>query len=296
MLSLVSCSRSKAESPQVYFLSSTLTPEVKEQAKTKPLTLVYGPPSIATTDLLDFRLPSEGKPPYPLIIYIHGGGWYAGDKSPLPSLLLLTNGYAVASINYRLTNEARFPAQIEDCKLAVTWLRSHASWLDIDPNRIGVWGASAGGHLAALIGTTGDAQSPAWAAPPPGTSNRVEAVCDWCGPSDLISLEQQYDPKRNIKGAVTHLLGGPVSKNIEFAKEASPTSYVHKGCPPFLIMHGDKDWLVPLQQSQELSDALKSQGVDCTFDTVPGEHNFYTPENERKVVDFFDRTLKQRHN
>jgi acetyl esterase/lipase len=245
--------------------------------------------------LLDLRLPVTGKPPYPLIIYIHGGGWTSGDKSMFPTVLLHAHGYATASINYRLSPKDKFPAQIVDCKAAVGWLRSHASSLNLDPNRIGVWGASAGGHLAALLGTTGDARAPAWAAPSAGSSNRVDAVCDWCGPTDLITIVSQGGLKNRIIHAVSSLLGAHPWLRPDLAKEASPITYVHKGCPPFLIMHGDQDPLVPPGQSKQLTDALKAHGVDCSWQLIPGaSHNFYSIENEKKVMQFFDRTLKNK--
>jgi acetyl esterase/lipase len=280
------------ESVPVTSISSPLDADVVKRAQAGVVTFAYGPERDAEANLLDFRLPTTGKPPYPLIIYIHGGAWLSGDKNAFPSFKLLQGGYATASINYRLTDKAIFPAQIEDCKRAVAWLRSNASLLKVDPNRFGVWGASAGGHLVALLGTTNDAKSPPWATPP-GTSARVQAVCDWCGPSDLLTMAEQSDPRHNVMGAVAKLLGGPPSERQGLAKEASPTTYATKGCPPFLIMHGDKDDLVPILQSKELCDALKKKGADCTFETVDGPHNFYTLEREVRVRQFFDRTFKK---
>jgi acetyl esterase/lipase len=294
LVTVLGCSRSpNQEGMQTTSLASPLEADIAKRAQAGVVTFAYGPQMDAEANLLDFRLPTTGKPPYPLIIYIHGGGWCSGDKNPVPSLKLLEGGYATASINYRLTDKAIFPAQIEDCKRAVAWLRTNASRLKIDPDRFGAWGASAGGHLVALLGTTVDSKSPPWAATPPSTSARVAAVCDWCGPSDLLTIGEQSDPRRNVMGAVAQLLGRPPSEKRDLAREASPITYAHKGCPPFLIMHGNKDDLVPIEQSKELSDALKAKGVDCTFETVHGAHNFYTPEYEIRVMQFFDRILKK---
>ncbi|PWT97673.1 MAG: lipase [Candidatus Melainabacteria bacterium] len=291
LLMLFSCSKAKHESRPVTPLMST---DLIKQARSGIVTLSYGERPTDRAHLLDFCLPATGAPPFPLIVYVHGGGWCSGDKDPFPSVLLCEAGYATASINYRLTSEAVFPAQIEDCKRAIAWLRSNANKLQIDPNRIGAWGTSAGGHLVALLGTTGDAQSPTWAVASPGTSNTVAAVCDWCGPSDFLSLPAQSNPRSNIMRAVVDFLGGTPSERPAIAKEASPITYAHKDCPPFLIMHGNSDELVPVEQSKELHDALKAKGVDCSFDEVEGTHNFYTPENELKVTQFFDRTLKNK--
>jgi acetyl esterase/lipase len=255
------------------------------------VTLAYDEHHIDYPHLLDFCLPLTGEPPFPLVVYVHGGGWHAGDKSQFPSALLRNAGYATASINYRLSREAPFPAQILDCKQAVAFLRANAKTLGIDPTHIGAWGGSAGGHLVALLGTTGDAKSPSWATTP-GISNSVAAVCDWCGPSDLLSVQAQSSPRRKLSQPVVELLGGTPSERPELAKEASPVTFAHKGCPPFLIMHGTSDDVVPIEQSRELSDALKAKGVDCTYEEVDGDHNFDTIENELRVTRFFDLYLK----
>jgi acetyl esterase/lipase len=291
LLLLFSCSRAKHENRAV---TPLLSNDLINQARSGIVTLSYGENQTDQAHLLDFSLPETGTGPFPLIVYVHGGGWNSGDKDPLPSVFLRSGGYAIASINYRLTTEAAFPAQIEDCKRAVEFLRNNAKKLDIDPNRIGIWGSSAGGHLAALLGTTGDAKSPGWATASPGTSNRVAAVCDWCGPTDFLSLSAQSNPQCNIMRPVIDLLGGTPSERQAVAKEASPITYVHKGCPPFFIVHGTSDELVPVEQAREFSTALKAKGVDCHYDEVEGTHNFYTPENELKVKQFFDRVLQNK--
>lgn len=286
------CSLANDGYPPVEVVSKIDEPDLLKQAQKGIVTLAYGPHLERGANLLDFRLPSNGKSPYPLIVYVHGGGWSSGDKYPFPSVLLHSDGYATASINYRLTGQAKFPAQIIDCKQAIAWLRSNAATLHIDPERIGVWGASAGGHLVALLGTTGDARSPAWAQAAAGTSNKVQAVCDWCGPANLLTIESQSPPDRNLMASITSLLGSPVTQAPELAQEASPVTYAHDGCPPFLIMHGDRDWLVPTAQSKELLAALKEKTADCTLEVVKGGHNFYTAENEYRVRKFFDGALK----
>ena len=271
------------------------------------ITVAYGPNMDESANLLDLYLPAlylpkqsstksvHHSPPYPLIVFVHGGAWQAGDKSLVPSPQeFLERGYVVASINYRLTGTAAHPAQIKDCKTAVAWLRSHAKIFQIDPDHIGVWGISAGGHLAALLGTTGDASSPYWASFPAGISNRVQAVCDWCGPTDLRSMARQGSSKYKLSQAVWSLLRGTPEEKSIIAKEASPVTYVNKKCPPFLIMHGDKDDIVPLEQSVELDKALKAAGANTTLEIIPrANHMFYNDKLIKRVFDFFDLYLKK---
>ena len=202
------------------------------------ITVAYGQHLNNEANLLDLWLPEEtesasGKTLYPLIIFIHGGAWESGDKSFMAfQVPFNNNGYAVASINYRLTREAPYPAQIEDCKIAISWLRSHAKVFKLDPNRIGVWGISAGGHLAALLGTTSDTENHQWESPA-NVSSSVQGVCDWCGPTDLATISQQAGSNYVLSHSVRQLLGGTPEEKPDMAKEASPVNYVHKGCPAF---------------------------------------------------------------
>ncbi len=263
------------------------------------LTAVYGPCINNQSNLLDLWLPpyadsAPSSTSYPLIVFIHGGAWEAGDKSYMTCQGQLNNsGYAVASINYRLTHEAPHPAQIEDCKRAISWLRSHGHLLKIDPNRIGVWGVSAGGHLAALLGTTCDTEHFSWESPEK-ISSSVQAVCDWCGPSDLKTIAQQAGSSYILSRPVKIFLGGNPEEKHELADEASPVTHAHKGCPPFLIMHGADDTIVPVEQSQELAKALKSARSNCTLEIIPGaNHNFASPKTINRVIQFFDLVLKK---
>jgi acetyl esterase/lipase len=242
---------------------------------------------------LDLYLP-EKKPdgPLPLIVWIHGGGWQGGSKGRPPGLWLLKKGYALASINYRLSQHATFPAQIEDCKAALRWLRANAKKYDLDTHHVGVWGASAGGHLVALLGTTAHLKD-LDVGGNTDQSSRVQAVVDFFGPTDFQSLS------RNSEGArspVARLLGGPASENKEKAKQASPVAHVSKDAAPFLILHGDKDTLVPLRQSQLLADALKKAGVEVRLITLEGAGHggeaFGKPEQRQAIEEFFDKHLK----
>jgi acetyl esterase/lipase len=241
---------------------------------------------------LDLYLPEKTHKPVPLIVAIHGGGWQAGDKSQFPGGGLVRAGFAVASINYRLTQQATWPAQIYDCKAAVRWLRAHAKEYKIDPHHVGAWGASAGGHLAALLGTGGDVKELEGDEGNLDQSSDVQAVCDFFGPTDLTKIKDEH-----VAGdALTHLFGGPLRDHPDQAKQASPITYVTKDDAPFLIMQGSKDPLVHPEQSQWLDEALKKAGVESHLVIVEGAGHggpqFMTPERAKMILTFFDKHLK----
>jgi acetyl esterase/lipase len=226
--------------------------------------------------ILDLYAPRKARN-VPLIIWIHGGAFLFGSKEGFPAepvpLHLLLEGYAVASINYRLSWEAVFPAQLEDCKAAVRWLRAHAESFGIDPNRIGVWGASAGGNLAALIGTTGGIRD-FEVGENLGYSSRVQAVCDFFGPTDFLQMDAHRLPDGQIHNAPespeSKLVGGPIQNNPDKVRRANPITYVDQNAAPFLIVHGTLDRLVPFNQSQLLAAALETTGALVTFHPVEG--------------------------
>ena len=241
---------------------------------------------------LDLYLPEKAEGPLPLIVWIHGGAWLAGSKDGCPAVPLAAKGYAVASINYRLSQHAVFPAQIEDCKAAIRWLRANAAKYHLDPDHIGVWGASAGGHLVALLGTTGGVKELEGKGGNLDQSSRVQCVVDWFGPADLLTMGGRHDKPGS---PVARLIGGPVQENKEKARRASPLTYVSKDAAPFLIMHGDQDNVVPLAQSESLAAALKKAGVEVTLVVVQGNGHggpgFNSPENRKLIEDFFARHL-----
>jgi acetyl esterase/lipase len=241
---------------------------------------------------LDLYLPVSDKPT-PLVIFIHGGGWYEGDKSKPHAVFLVEQGFAVASINYRLVDEATWPAQIHDVKAAIRFLRKNAAQYNIDPNKIGVWGMSAGGHLAALAGASGDVPELEGNEGVQNVSSRVQAVVDWFGPTDFISIADGEPIARNAQGILTRFFGGVVSEKKLEAKAASPVAYASKDDPPFLLIHGDADKLVPLVQSQRMEAALKAQGAPCELIVVPGVgHQMFDRPYLEKVAEFFKKTLK----
>jgi acetyl esterase/lipase len=233
----------------------------------------------------------------PLIIWVHGGAWMAGNKNNCPARRFLRKGYAVASINYRLSQHATFPAQIEDCKAAVRWLRANSDKYNLDSKRFGVWGSSAGGHLVALLGTTGDVKE-FDKGENLNVSSCVQAVCDYFGPTDFIKISDFPSSIRHDApdSPESKLIGGPVLQNKDLCRRANPITYVTRDDPPFLIVHGDKDNTVPHNQSQLLYEALKKAGVQAKFYTVKGggHGGFRSPEVDKMVDEFFDKNLKSK--
>ncbi len=248
---------------------------------------------------LDLYLPEKGEGPFPLIIWIHGGGWQSGSKENcLPLRVGFVNkGFAVASINYRLSGHAVFPAQIEDAKTAIRWLRAHALEYSIDPDRFGLWGSSAGGHLVALAGTSGEEKS-FEVGPHLDVSSRVKAVCDFYGPTDFLAFVTSpgYQRHADAFSPESKLIGGPVKEHPEKAAKLNPITYVSADDPPFLIVHGNQDAVVPIGQSRLLHTALLKAGVVVDFHTIEGGGHggpgFQKPEIEGMVSAFFDKHLK----
>jgi acetyl esterase/lipase len=233
--------------------------------------------------------------PLPVIAFIHGGGWRNGDKRggiANVAPLVATGNYIGVSIGYRLTGEAIWPAQIHDCKAAIRWLRANASKYNIDEKQIGVWGSSAGGHLVSLLGTSGDVAKLEGENGSPGYSSRVQAVVDYCGPSDftLGSVGGRTD---DPNGPVALLLGGTVTEKMDLAREASPVTYVSADDAKFLVVHGTKDPLVPMRQAETLVEALKKAGVPTTFVVMQGGgHGIRGPEITERVHTFLDKSLR----
>jgi acetyl esterase/lipase len=248
---------------------------------------------------LDLFLPKDATEPVPVIVWIHGGGWQAGSKENCLPLRMnfVDKGYAVASIGYRLSSHAVFPAQIEDCKEAIRWLRTHTQQYHLDPARFGVWGGSAGGHLAALVGTTGG-DSEFDVGSHLDQTSRVQAVCDYYGPSDFTAIAKNPGLPVNTdpRSPPNRLIGGLLTEHLDKAEKLSPVTYVTSDDPPFLIVHGDADQTVSIRQSQLLFDALKEHHVAVRFHTIHGAGHsgpaFSSPEVDAIVSEFFDKILK----
>ena len=253
--------------------------------------------------VLDLYLPEKSEGPLPLVIWIHGGAWAAGNKDGCPPLGAgyVQRGYAVASINYRLSQHAIFPAQIEDCKAAIRWLRAHATDYGIDPDHFGVAGSSAGGHLVALVGTSGDVTAFDLGANL-DVSSRVQAVADYYGPTDFVQMDANAVKGARLvhddpKSPESRLIGGPIQEpaNYEKVQAANPITYVTSDDPPFVIIHGDVDPMVPHHQSELLHASLTQNGTPTHFITVLGGghgQGFPGKELEPLVMAFFDQYLR----
>ena len=245
---------------------------------------------------LDLYVPDTGEN-LPLIIWVHGGAWRGGDKTHYNPKEYLKAGYAGASINYRLSQHAVFPAQIEDVKAAVRWLRANAETYRFDPNRFAAWGSSAGGHLVAMLGTTGDVAE-FEVGENLEVSSQVQAVVDYFGPTDFLQMDAHSLPDGLVHDAPdspeSQLVGGPIQEHKERVARANPITYVSKDDSPILIIHGDQDKLVPYHQSVLLKDALEAAGVPVTFYKVEGGGHgwFRDPKVPKLTKAFLEKYLK----
>jgi len=242
---------------------------------------------------LDLHLPEKFAGRLPVLVWIHGGAWNHGDKAGGPAAPFVAKGYAVACLHYRFSQHALFPAQLEDCKAAIRWLRGNADKYGLDPDHFAVWGASAGGHLAALVGATGDGKDFDTVGDHRDQSSRVQAVIDWFGPTDFAQMgEKSTDPK----SAESQLLGVAPRTDPAKAARANPVTYLRQGAPPFLILHGEEDKGVPIQQSELLAEALKKAGAEVTLVRIAGAGHggdaFRTPERMQRIEEFLARHLR----
>lgn len=252
--------------------------------------------------LMDLRIPDDDGP-HPVILFLHSGAWISGDRTGGPAIREAARGYAVASIDYRLAPQYTWPAPLEDCKAAVRWLRANAARYRLDPDRIAVFGASAGGHLAAMLATTSDRpEFEGLELGNPQFSSAVKAVVDFYGPSDLLKMDEQKLPcypglSANASFMPPSLLMGcPIQQCRDKTATSNPINYIKPNDPPFLIMQGQLDCLVPWQQSKILYDALIANGVNASLVLLPNAQHadaqFNEPQYELMVDHFLDRTLR----
>jgi len=260
---------------------------------------------------LDIYQPVKGDGPFPVVVYIYGSAWFGNDgkgsvkKQFKP--ILLEAGFAVVAINHRNSKEAKFPAQIQDAKAAIRYIRANAAQYDLDPYRIGATGSSSGGYLVTMLGTSGGVKTftsgditmdlEGDLGNHTDTSSRVRAVCDWFGPTNFLIMntcgsEQDHDAPDSPESS---LVGGPIQENPDKCALANPITYVDKDDPPFKIFHGDADPLVPFCQSDSLYTALKTAGVPSEYTLVKGAKHgegLIIPTYLNIMVEFFQTHLK----
>lgn len=252
---------------------------------------------------LDIYVPSKSKKNTPLVIWIHGGGWRQGDKygdmENMKTTLnaILANGYAIASINYRYSTTAIFPAQIQDCNQALDFIYQNSEKYLLDKDNIAVIGFSAGGYLASLIGTSNNNKIQAFYANKKKPTFKIKGVIDFYGPSDFIArIGSMLLDEGEEKSTSTALLGTQPLLRPDLAKIASPTTYIDKNDPPFLIFHGDKDQTVPIALSKLLDSYLKLANVQSDFVIVRGAPHggtlFDSEDTKNKIILFLKAYLK----
>lgn len=279
-----------------------------EWIQKKYLDVTYG--NLSERNKLDIYLPNEGEGPFPAIIAIHGGAFKMGDKASAmmeSTVEAVKYGYAVISVNYRLSGEEKFPAAVQDVKGALRFIRANSKKYNIDPDKIAAWGGSAGGNLASMLGTTGN--NVIFDDEKLGNmeySSHVSAVVDWFGPTDFLAMDRQFK-ELGIKGQAHSVpdspeslyLGGNISEIPEKVNMANPETYISKNTPPFFIQHGSSDNLVPVLQSVEFSKKLENMigKENVTFEILDcaghGTPEFDKKENVEKVIRFLDSVLKK---
>ncbi|GAA4324245.1 alpha/beta hydrolase [Mucilaginibacter gynuensis] len=248
----------------------------------------------------DLYIPNNAKKPMPVILWIHGGAWEGGFKKWIDVAYLVGQGYAIASIDYRFSQHAIFPAQAIDCNEAIYYIWKNAAKYNLDVNRFVIGGGSAGGHLASLIGLSYNNKVKGFYNDINKSSKiRIRGVLDFYGPADFnvvhgtATLSFDYDDE---KSAVTRLLGAMTLDRPDIAAYASPVTYIDKDDPPFIIFHGDKDQLVPFWESRQFYARLKLAGVKAELVKLPGVGHaggeFSAPAMQKKVIDFLNEVLK----
>lgn len=267
---------------------------------------------ISKAQKLDIYLPETIKDSLPVIVSIHGGAFMFGDKADMqvaPMLEGIKRGYAVVSINYRLSDESQFPKQINDVKAAIKWIKANAKKYHFNPNKIAVWGGSAGGNLASLAGTSGNVKElEDLTLGNTDFSSNVQAVVDWFGPINFLEMDKQFI--ESGKGKANHnevnspeskVLGKALSEIPEIVVKANPETYISKDTPPFFIQHGENDGNVPVQQSINLYNKLitiigkENVSIEILKNAKHGGVEFEKSENVDKVFQFLDKTLKNNY-
>jgi len=257
---------------------------------------------------LDLYLPATGEKPFRVVAWFHGGGWFLGDKQDGIAEVaepFLSDGYAVISANYRLSRRAVFPAQIHDAKTVIRWIRANAARYHLNPGKIVAAGGSAGGHLAALLGTSGEIKEMEdLSSGNPEQSSRVNAVVEWYGPIDFLQMDPQHTELgqpayHGVENSPeSNLIGGTITANPEKCRAANPINYIKKNNPPFYIQHGKADVAVPYLQSVKLAEALRAViGTEnVVLEILEGGAHLdpvhMSPPYMKKVFSFLDKHLR----
>ncbi len=247
---------------------------------------------------LDLYLPTGVQAP-PLLVWVHGGAWTTGSKASVPPVFL-ANGFAVASVDFRQSTEARFPAQVHDIKAAIRYLRANAPAYGYRADKIAIAGDSSGGHLAALVGVTNDHRElEGTVGDNPKQSSSIQAIVSYYGASDLRTILAQSTPfgLNMRRPALERLLGALPDQVPELAALASPVSHVDAQDPPLMLLHGDQDPQMPINQAHELQGAYEKLGLDVTFVVVHGAGHggavFYSPSYLKPVLEFLTRVVSR---
>ena len=278
----------------IYFISSFF--RVHAQADISQRNIVYA--EVANRKLLlDVYMPSTVKNPY-LIIWIHGGAWHSGSKEN-PPLELVSSGYAIASVDFRVSTEAAFPASVHDIKAAIRFLRGNAKKYGYRSDKLVIWGSSSGGHLATLVGiTNNDSYLEGNEGNYLKESSSVQAIIDFYGPTNFLTILNQSTPHViSVRApALAILLGKPVEQVEDLAKKASPVYQVDASDPPLLIVHGEQDNQVPINQSLDLMNVYKKNSLAVQFESIPGAGHggdvFYKTEGKKMIEKFLSSIFK----
>lgn len=246
---------------------------------------------------LDLAMPADGGGPYPAVVCLHGGGWVGGDRKQMTGTIevLARRGYVAVTPDYRLAPTHRFPACVEDCKEAVRWLRGNAGAYRIDPARIGVVGLAAGGHLACLLGVTEPGDGLEGTGDNATQSSAVQAVVSFAGPTDLTS--EALWTRETLSRNLLPWLGGSPRDKADLYRKASPVHYRPRTPPPFLLVHGTADPVVPINQAHALADRLRGASGQVRILVLEGEGHTWAGAALLRSIDrmlsFLDETLKK---
>jgi acetyl esterase/lipase len=242
--------------------------------------------------VLDLHIPT-GAGPHPVVLWVHGGGWQSGSRAMGHAVELAQHGFAVAAPQYRLSGEARYPAQVHDLRGALRWLRANAEAYSLDRERIAGWGASAGAFLVSMVALTDDEGNVGGNL---DQSSRLQAVVSYFMPSDLLAMASSSGDSPG-DAMVTSFLGYKVRERPDAARQSTPLAHVRRDAPPFLLLHGDADPLVPVGQSQTFHQALTATGADSTLISLPGaiheDPAFWSDQTLTQVRDFLNSALRR---